>query len=342
MSLLRCTGHVSLAMLHRRMIKEHDLMVIDTSFRAKKCVSYVQLGRILGNIDYEAFNKINATYFEIQTEQIEGLWLAVDGKELRGTIDGVSGDKRGENVVKMVSHEDLESQIIGFYSGKKESEKTIVQQYFQGQDTLNGAYSLDALHTCPTLLEAVENKGGIYLAQIKKNQKELFEECQHMVQNLPFKYDFEDVEKAHGRIEHRIAGLYPLEVATLDERWQNSGIGTLVAIYRKRERTKDRKISQEIVYFVSNKILTNEIAGNELYRAVRNHWSVESDNFVKDVNLGEDRLKCYKTNRSRAVASVFNVAVNLLRRKNITNNLRVVREECNFDRKYAMRCFATS
>ena len=329
-------------MIHRRMGKEHELMVNDTAFRAKKCVSYVQLGRILGGIDYQSLNEINAHYFDIQTEQIEGLWLAVDGKELRGTIDGVSGEKRGENVVKMVSHEDLESQIIGFYSGNKESEKTIVQQYFKGQDVLTNAYSFDALHTCSTLLEEIEKKGGIYVAQIKKNQKELLEECQHTVLNLPFKYDFEDIEKAHGRIEHRIAGLYPIEVATLDRRWQGSGIQTLVAIYRKRERTKDHKISQEIVYFVSNKILSNEKDGNELYRAVRNHWGVESDNHVKDVNLGEDYIKCYKTNRSRAMASVFNVAVNLLRRKNTTNNLRTVREDCNFERNYAIRCFSTS
>lgn len=329
-------------MIHRRMGKEHELMVNDTAFRAKKCVSYVQLGRILGGIDYQSLNEINAHYFDIQTEQIEGLWLAVDGKELRGTIDGVSGEKRGENVVKMVSHEDLESQIIGFYSGNKESEKTIVQQYFKGQDVLTNAYSFDALHTCSTLLEEIEKKGGIYVAQIKKNQKELLEECQHTVLNLPFKYDFEDIEKAHGRIEHRIAGLYPIEVATLDRRWQGSGIQTLVAIYRKRERTKDHKISQEIVYFVSNKILSNEKDGNELYRAVRNHWGVESDNHVKDVNLGEDYIKCYKTNRSRAMASVFNVAVNLLRRKNTTNNLRTVREDCNFERNYAIRCFSKS
>ena len=82
--------------------------------------------------------------------------------------------------------------------------------------------------------------------------------------------------------------------------------------------------------------------GNELYRAVRNHWSVEADNYIKDVNLGEDYLKCYKTNRSRVIASVFNVAVNLLRRKNKVNNLRVVREDCNFNRKYAKSCFSTS
>ncbi len=52
MSLLRCTGHVNLAMIHRRMIKEHELMVIETNFRAKKCVSYMPLGRILESIDY--------------------------------------------------------------------------------------------------------------------------------------------------------------------------------------------------------------------------------------------------------------------------------------------------
>ena len=64
MSLLRCTGHVNLAMLHRRMVKEHDLMVNDTGFRAKKSVSYLQLGRILESVDYEVFNEINNQYFQ--------------------------------------------------------------------------------------------------------------------------------------------------------------------------------------------------------------------------------------------------------------------------------------
>ena len=81
-------------MIHRRMVKEHDLMVNDTSYRAQKCVYYVQLGRILESLDYETFNQINDQYYEVQSEQIEGLWRAVDGKELRGTIDGVLGNKK--------------------------------------------------------------------------------------------------------------------------------------------------------------------------------------------------------------------------------------------------------
>ena len=54
------------------MVKEHDLRVCDTGFQFQKCVSYVQLGRILESIDYKAFNRINNQYFEVQAEQIEG------------------------------------------------------------------------------------------------------------------------------------------------------------------------------------------------------------------------------------------------------------------------------
>jgi hypothetical protein len=44
-------------------------------------------------------------------------------------------DSVDRNVVKMVSHEDKSSQILGFSNGRKESEKTIVQDYFRSQDT---------------------------------------------------------------------------------------------------------------------------------------------------------------------------------------------------------------
>ena len=57
---------------------------------------------------------MNDAYFDVNIEQILDSWYAVDGKELRGNIDGVSGEKRGENIVKSVSHEDFSSQVIGF------------------------------------------------------------------------------------------------------------------------------------------------------------------------------------------------------------------------------------
>ena len=80
---------------------------------------------------------------------------------------------------------------------------------------------------------------------MKNNQKLLLEECFHIVQYSPFDYDFEQVEKVHGRIEIRGAAIYPLNVAYLDERWEHSGIQTLIAVHRQRTRVKNGKYSQE-------------------------------------------------------------------------------------------------
>jgi hypothetical protein len=86
-----------------------------------------------------------------------------------------------------------------------------------------------------------------------------------------------------------------------------------------------------VACFVSNKIASDKLIGLELFGGVWNHWSVESDNYVKDVTMGEDYIRCKYSHRIRAIASVFNVALNLMRKKNVTNNIRVVREEFNFD-----------
>ena len=163
-----------------------------------------------------------------------------------------------------------------------------------------------------------------------------------MVQHSPFDYDFEQIEKAHGRIEIRRATIYPLNVDYLDERWKDSGIQTLIAVHRQRTRVKNGKFSQEVACLVSNKIASDEPIGLELFGGVRNHWSVESDNYVKDVTMGEDYIRCKYSHRIRAIASVFSVALNLMRKKNITNNVRVVREDFNFDRQKVINCLSES
>jgi|GEM_PF-3445342 hypothetical protein len=93
---------------------------------------------------------MNDVYFGVCLVESSGEW-----KEVKGNIDGLSGQKRGENIVRMVSYEDKVSHIIGFYNGHKESEKKVVSQYFQNQEHLDYSYSFDALHTSVTLLETI-------------------------------------------------------------------------------------------------------------------------------------------------------------------------------------------
>jgi predicted transposase YbfD/YdcC len=319
------------------MVREHGSLVAETGYESVKPISDVQLRRILSSLDHSLYNQVNTDYFGKAVSASAGFWQAVDGKELRGNIDKVKGEKRAENLVRAVSHQDLQSQIIGFYQGSKESEKTVVKNYFDKQTNLGGGYSLDALHCYPTLLEKIAEKAGIYLVQVKSNQKKLLEECEHVAQHLACKEAFARIDKAHGRLEQRQARVYELNVECLEPRWHKTGIKTLVVIDRQRLRLKDGGESEEIAYFITNQVLTGQ-AGADLFEAVRKHWSVETDNHVRDVTLGEDYIICREGKRMRSMACIINTGLNLMRRHNTDNNFIALREELNFDRKKAINC----
>jgi predicted transposase YbfD/YdcC len=321
------------------MVREHAQLVAETGYESKKPISDAQLRRVLASLDYSLYNRVNETYFGKSVCSSDSFWQAVDGKELRGSIDKVKGEKRGENVVRAVSHQGLQSQIVGFYQGSKESEKTVVKKYFDKQTDLGGRYTLDALHCYPTLLETIAEKGGTYLVQVKSNQKKLLEECEYLAQQLPCKQSFQSIDKAHGRLEQRQASVYELNVECLEPRWHKTAIQTLVVIDRQRLRLKDGGESEERACFITNQALTGQ-AGADLFEAVRRHWSVETDNHVRDVTLGEDYIICREANRMRSLASILNTGLNLMRRHNTDNNFVALREEFNFDRRKAINCLS--
>ena len=314
------------------MKRDHLKLIADTACKSASCISYSQLKRIMGFFDYEAFNELNEYYFASKITK-DGLnWQAIDGKELRGTIDKALGQKRNENIVQQVSHQEKQNKFIGFYDGSKESEKTLVFDYFKGLKNLKGsAYSFDALHTGSKLLDLIEDKQGVYLAQVKRNQQILLEEVQHIEQYLKPHYSFNQEEKGHGRIERRQGFLYPLNPECLAKRWGKTGIKTLVLIERNRQRCKTGHISHEKAYFITN-LKLDEKSAQGLVHAVRNHWAVESDNNTRDTNFGEDQIIGFDSNTARVMALSISWALNLLRKKNDKNNIRELREDIAYNR----------
>jgi len=338
-SVLRSCGALNYSMIHRQMKRDSDYIKKKLRLKQKTDISYTQLKRILALIDYEKFNAINNMFFGKIVKNEGRNWKSIDGKELRGTIDKVVGEKRSENLVQQVSHESKENTVIGFYNGSKESEKTIVKNYFEEHTDLTcEAFTLDALHTNTSLLESINTLKGIYLMQVKGNQKILLEECEQVHQNLEGKHQFSSIDKGHGRLENRNGSLYDLNVDCLDDRWKNTGIETLIVVERDRIILKTDKKSSETVYFISN-LKLNPSTGEELFNAVRNHWRVEADHYVRDVTLGEDKIQCLKKNIPRVMAIVIGTVLNLLRRKNIKNNLRELRENLTRNRFLTNQCF---
>jgi predicted transposase YbfD/YdcC len=340
LAILRSGTQLQVASLQRRMQKEHQGLCEELGYESTSPISDAQLRRLLAGVDYQAYNVLNKAYFGVELSEQTRAWQAVDGKELRGTIDGVAGEKRGENVVHLVNHQGSQSEIIGFYSGSKESEKTVVKAYFSQQQQLTQAYSLDALHTDPALLADIESKQGVYLTQVKANQSALLAECAHLSQHLEGKYELESRDKAHGRLEKRVAAVYELKAEWLDKRWRDTHIESLIVIDRDRLRLKDQKQSQERAYFISNLPLTAHNA-QVLFDGVRKHWAIEADHYLRDMTLGEDRIRCKDPSRSRMIASVINIALNLMRKQDTNGNIKAFREDLNFYQHKAFNCFST-
>jgi len=313
-------------------IQHSDLQEITSIKTSCYCISYTQLKRILSSFDYASFNALNEKYFgSILQEKLA--WFAVDGKELRGTIDKISGQKRGLNLVQIVNHDSKKNAVMGFYDGSKESEKTLVLSHFNHRKSLKSqAYSLDALHTYPQILETISSRDGIYLSQVKLNQKHLLEDCKHTHNHLFTKYIFKEYEKAHGRIEHRKAFLYPLNIECLDKKWIKTNIKTLIVVERFRENIKTGNQSKEKAYFISNQTLTEHNA-EKLAKATRKHWAIESEHYIRDKNFGEDLIKTFNSNTARTIAVCISWALNLIRNTGNNQNIKALREKIAVDKQ---------
>lgn len=181
----------------------------------------------------------------------------------------------------------------------------------------------------------------MYLTQVKANQSALLAECVHLSQHLEGKYTFQSRDKAHGRLEKRLAAVYELKAAWLDKRWKDTHIESLIVIDRECLRLKNQKQSQQRAYFISNLPLTAQNA-QVLFDGVRKHWAIEADHYLRDVTLGEDRIRCKDRSRTRMVASVINIALNLMRKQDTMGNIKAFREELNFYLYKAFNCFSSA
>ncbi|BDD07623.1 hypothetical protein FUAX_54980 (plasmid) [Fulvitalea axinellae] len=329
LAVFRSGGKLNFSQIHRSMKRDHDYWRDFTGGKSKCCVSRVQLRRILKDTDIQGLKAVAETTFNAnETIDPQALqWFSIDGKELRGSIDKSSGDKRGESVVLVTAQEDKTSKVVGYYSGTKDSERGIVDEYFETQSGLSGtAYTMDALHNNSGLLEGIHGKRGVYLSQIKGNQKILREDLRDMERRSECLDYKKTVEKGHGRIETRIYRTYPVETGCLERRWSNTGMSCFIRVDRTRKVVKTGKTSSETSYYVSN-INTGLIDQYNLPNAVRGHWSVEANNNMRDTNFGEDGLRSLVSGIQQSVSCILTAVMNILIQRNAGENMNEMREE---------------
>jgi len=78
-----------------------------------------------------------------------------------------------------------------------------------------------------------------------------------------------------------------------------------------------QKTSFDVSYYVSNSKLEPSVIiplVEELIQAVRLHWGVESNNWIRDVTFNEDYIKTKAGNQARVMALLRGLGIELIRK----------------------------
>jgi predicted transposase YbfD/YdcC len=283
--------------------------------QAAKAVSRAQLPRILDKVDWAGLNEIVVEHFGVRIEVEAKQWYAVDGK----TLGGVAGQR--ERLLAAVSHRERRTVAQQPLHGTKKSEITAVRELLAQTGLEKGHSTLDALHFNPTTTRQINQAGGHFVIQLKANQPHLLAQLSQEAAAAQPVGRLKMVDKGHGRLEIRQATFFKISHLELDPRWAQSGLTTLIVLARRSTDLATQKRSAEVSFYCTNVSVApaDTVTQEELFQAIRGHWGVEADNYIRDVSFQEDKVKTKQGNQAQVLASLRTLAIQLLREAGFVN-----------------------
>jgi predicted transposase YbfD/YdcC len=207
-----------------------------------------------------------------------------------------------------------------------------------GQDGgLKGAIvTIDAIATNATIASAIRAQGADYLLAVKANQPTLRAEMERYFAEAPASAldTFVEVDKGHGRIEHRTITVAK-DVDWLDGDRRFPGelrLPAVACIIRVTSRTelKDR-CRLDTRYFISSAPLDARRAA----AVVRGHWAIENSlHWTLDVVFKDDQSRLRKGHGANNMAVVRHFAINLVRAAKDKRSVKSRRKVAGWDTDY--------
>lgn len=318
-------GNSAVSEISRFLVNYHKTLCNLTGSPSVKAISYSQLRRFFGMVSMINYEEVQVNYFKwnIYSSTIKE-WISLDGKELRGTIDKASGQKRAVNIVHGISQNSKKITPSAFYDGDKESEIKTVQGLLEDPTLASSCITFDALHTQFDTLKKIEHQNGTYIAQVKNNQPKLLVALKSHESSTKEYMSLTTENKGHGRLEKRTYSFFNISNLRLDERWSVCGIQSMIKVDRIRTILKTKTVSVESSYYITNRPLIR-IDPLVYANAIRGHWAIEISNYIRDVLFGEDKIKCSNYDQAKGMAILLSTVVNLVRESK-PKNIKAQRE----------------
>lgn len=313
------TGRQRLSSIHRFICHRLDWLHELTQLPKGRSIARAHLPRLLARLDWSVLDQLIERCFGVRLQNRDGqTWVAVDGKTLRGTLD--AGEKQG--LVVAITHETREVVGQARQIGPNSSEIPVVRALLRETGLEKQKVSLDA-HPCnPKTTAPVHQAGGIYLTQVKENQAVLLRQCQTVAESQASMAETTEHDQAHGRVSTCRARLFAMPRMAPAPRWKTSGLTACVVVERETFEVATRKTTAETSYYLSNQtihVIAPQATVTELAQAIRRHWGVESNHWIRDVTFNEDKIKTKSANQAQIMARLRSCAIALLRKASVKN-----------------------
>jgi predicted transposase YbfD/YdcC len=263
---------------------EHHLQQLKTIFTLKHGVpSHDTIRRAFIMLDPLYLQKFQHRFNELlnnsEGEKLKKIF-AIDGKTQKGNQ---SQTHKPNHIVSAVDENGycLGQELVD----EKSNEITAIPELLDNLNVGGHIVTLDAMGTQREIARKIRRKKADYVLALKANQKMLHLEASLCFDDPEFLANCQyckTVEKARGALEVR-------------EYWQSDDVSSLlgrrdwaglqsIAMTKNTITNKDGTTSVQVRYFVSS--LSLDV--NEVARAVRGHWMVESVHWHLDVTFRED------------------------------------------------------
>lgn len=277
--------------------------------------SHDTFGRVFKQLDPEQFEEMFQNWIQSVQKMTKGEIVAMDGKSLRRSHDGLLG----KEAIWMVDAWASENQLtLGQLKvNEKSNEITAIPKLLELL-MLNGCIvTIDAMGCQTNIAEKIIAAGADYVLAVKENQGNLYRDIEYLFE-VAHKEGFAQVPhdhvktvSKHGRIEVRqcwcISDSEYIQYLRNYSAWRDlKSIAMVDTEYRRGDR-----ITRQRRYYISS--LQNN--AKQILHAVRTHWQVENSlNWVLDVVFREDDSRIRKGAGPQNMAILRRLALNLLKR----------------------------
>jgi predicted transposase YbfD/YdcC len=276
--------------------------------------------RILAGVDADELDTAVGRWMiasgTLAAARADRMVYSVDGKTLRG-----SGQRGGQTHLLAALDQQTGVVVAQVDVAGKTNEISRFQPLLDGLDLTGALITADALHTQREHARwLVTDKNAGYLFTVKKNQPRLYRQ----LKTLPWvKIPVLDQTSHRGHGRHDIRRLQAVTCTgalALDFPHATQAL----RIRRRRLNLATGRWSTVTVYAITN-LTAAQASPAELADWLRGHWMIEALHHIRDVTYGEDASQIRTGNAPRAMATLRNTAISLLRRAGITNIAKALR-----------------